>query len=85
MSAKKIIYLSFLGLIISYFLFFFEAVFGVTTVSDGMLISLSAWIGFVLTTEMISLMQGRKSARQLAVDGGASLLSFLVMGGLIGG
>ncbi len=77
---KEILRTIVLGLIISYFLAFFEESFQSTVVSDGMLVALCAWLGFVFTQEI----RQTKTFSQLLIDSGASLLSFLVMGGILG-
>jgi hypothetical protein len=63
---------------------FFEAFLGVTTVSDGMFVGFLAWLGFVATTQMYAVIWGKMSVKHFLLHSGCQLLSFLVMGGVIG-
>lgn len=74
----------FLGAIIAYFLSFFEGSLNVTTVFDGMFVAFCIWLGFVFTTEFSSVLWMKKPIRLFFIDSGANLLSFVVMGGIIG-
>ena len=74
----------FLGLIIAYFLSFFEGSLNVTTVFDGMFVAFCIWLGFVFTTEFSSVLWKKKTIRVFILDTSANLLSFVVMGGIIG-
>jgi len=73
-----------LGLIIAYFLAFFEAYLNVTTVSDGMFIGFCFWLGFVITTLFSPALLARKSIILFFIEGGAKLLAYLAMSGIIG-
>ena len=72
------------ALVIAYFLAFFEAYLGVTTVSDGMFVGFCIWLGFVATTQISTVIWGRQPMALFLINTGAKLLSFLVMGGIIG-
>jgi len=74
----------FLGVIIAYFLSFFEGSLQVTTVSDGMFVAFCVWLGFVFTTEFSSVLWMKKPIHLFIIDTGANCLSFVVMGGIIG-
>jgi len=73
-----------LGALIAYFLSFFEGYLNVTTVADGMFVAFCAWLGFVVPTEFSSVIWQKKTFRLFFIDAGANLLSFVVMGGIIG-
>lgn len=73
-----------LGLIIAYFIAFFEAYLNVTTVSDGMFIGFCFWLGFVVTSLFSPTRLASKSMVLLSIEGGVKLLAFLVMSGMIG-
>ncbi len=70
--------------VIAYFLAIFEAYIGVTTVTDGMFVGFCIWLGFVATTQISSVIWARSPIQLFFVDTGYKLLSFLVMGGIIG-
>lgn len=70
--------------IIAFFLAYFEACFDVTTVSDGMYLGSLIWLGFVATTQIGPVIWGKMPFRLFLINTGAKLLSFLVMGGIIG-
>ena len=72
------------SLVIAYFLAFFEGYLGVTTVTDGMFIGFCLWLGFVATTQISSVIWKKRPLKLFFIDTGAKLLSFLVMGGVIG-
>ncbi len=72
------------GLIISYFIAFFEAYLSVTTVSDGMFIGFCLWLGFVVTTLLSPAVWARRSMVLFFIESGAKLLAYLVMSGMIG-
>lgn len=72
------------SLVIAYFLAFFEGYLGVTTVTDGMVIGLCIWLGFVATTQISSVIWGKEPLQLFAIHAGCKLLSFLVMSGVIG-
>lgn len=63
---------------------FFEAFLGVTTVSDGMFVGFLAWLGFVTTTQIYAVIWGKMHFKHFLVHSLCQLLSFLVMGGIIG-
>lgn len=72
------------SLTIAFFLAFFEAYLGVTTVSDGVFVGFCVWLGFVFTTQLSALIWSRGQLRLLVLDTSCKLLSFLVMGGILG-
>lgn len=72
------------SLVIAYFLSVFEAYVGVTTVTDGMFVGFCLWLGFVATTQISSVIWARAPIRLFFIDTGYKLLSFVVMGGVIG-
>ncbi len=72
------------SLVIAYFLAFFEGYLGVTTVTDGMFVGFCLWLGFVSTTQVTSVIWKKRPIKLFFLDTGAKLLTFLVMGGIIG-
>ncbi len=72
------------SLVIAFFIDFFEAHIGVTTVSDGVFIGVCAWAGFVATTQIGSVIWLKRPFKLFLLDTGAKLLSFAVMGGILG-
>jgi len=72
------------SLITAYFLSFFELYLQVATVADGMFIGFCVWLGFVGTTQLFSAIRGNSLSATLLIDSGCTLLSFIVMGGVIG-
>ncbi len=84
MDKMSLLYGFIASLVIAYFLAFFEASLGVTTVTDGMFVGFCMWLGFVATTQISSVIWGRAPFELFALDTGYKLLSFLVMGGVIG-
>ena len=79
-----IFYAFLVSLLIAYFLAFFEAYLGVTSVTDGMFVGFCFWLGFVATTQISSVIWCREPVRVFFLDTGCKLLSFLVMSGVIG-
>lgn len=79
-----ILWSSLVALLIAYFIAFFEAYLGVTTVSDGMFVGFCFWLGFVATTQIGAVIWGKMPVQLFLINTGAKLLSFLVMGGIIG-
>jgi hypothetical protein len=73
-----------LGLVISYFIAFFQAYLGVTAVSDGMFVGFCLWLGFAITTLMSPTVWIKRSMILLSIEGGAKLLTYVVMSGIIG-
>lgn len=72
------------SLIIAFFLAFFETYLGVTTVTDGMFVGFLCWLGFVATTQIGSVLWCKGPWNLFLVNTGCKLLSFIVMGGLLG-
>lgn len=73
-----------LSLLLAFFLAFFEAHLSITTVSDGVFVGFCAWLGFSFTTDISSVIWSQKPFRLFLINSGCRLLSFLVMGGIIG-
>jgi len=73
-----------LGLVIAYFIAFFQAYLGVTAVSDGMFVGFCLWLGFVITTLLSPTVWVRRSMILLSIESGVKLLAYLVMSGIIG-
>lgn len=73
-----------LSLVIAFFLAFFEGYLAVTTVSDGMFVGFCLWLGFVVTTQISSVIWQGRNFKLFLIDTGYKLLSFLVMSGIIG-
>lgn len=73
-----------LGLGLAYFIAFFESVLFVTMVSDGMFVGLCIWLGFILPTLLAPQVFRSMTPKVFLIEGGAKLLSILVMSGVIG-
>lgn len=72
------------SLVIAYFLSFFEAFLGVTTVTDGMFVGFLLWLGFVATTQVSSVIWNKRPFKLFMINSGFKLVSYLVMSGIIG-
>jgi|GEM_PF-1022965 hypothetical protein len=72
------------GFVIAYFLAFFEASLEITTVTDGMFVAFCFWLGFVATTQIGAVIWCKTPFKFFLINTGCKLLSFLVMGGVIG-
>lgn len=72
------------SLVIAYFLAFFEGYLGVATVTDGMFVGFLLWLGFVATTQISGVIWCKEPFSMFAICTGQKLVSFLVMGGVIG-
>ena len=84
-TSKLAPFLTFIvSLVIAYFLAFFETYVGVTTVSDGMFVGFCLWLGFVATTQFLSVLWDGQPLKQFLIHSGCKLLSFLAMSGVIG-
>lgn len=83
-SKMALLYGFITSLVIAYFLAFFEAYMGVTTVTDGMFVGFCAWLGFAATTQISAVIWGNRPFQAFLLDTGCKLLSFLVMSGVIG-
>ncbi len=81
---SAMVYAFIASLVIAYFLALFEGYVGVTTVTDGMFVGFCAWLGFVATTQISSVIWCRHSFKGFLIDTSGKLLSFLVMSGVIG-
>lgn len=80
----RFVYTALLSLVIAYFLAFFEAYLGVTTVTDGMFVGFCIWLGFVATSQISSVIWSKTPFKLFLIDTGCTLLGFLVMSGVIG-
>jgi hypothetical protein len=78
------LYAFLVSLVIAYFLAFFEAFLGVTTVTDGMFVGFCLWLGFVATTQIAPVIWNKEPLRYFFLHTGCKLLSFLCMSGVIG-
>jgi hypothetical protein len=83
-SSASLFYGFIVSLVIAYFLAFFEAYLGVTTVTDGMFVGFCVWLGFVATTQISGVIWAQRSFQLFLLDTSCKLLSFLAMSGLIG-
>lgn len=83
-TAKTLLYAGIASLVTAYFIAFFEGYVGVTTVSDGMVVGFCLWLGFVATTQVNAVLWEKAPFQLFLVHTGSKLLSFLVMGGVIG-
>lgn len=72
------------SLVIAYFLAFFQAYIGVTTVMDGMFTGFCIWLGFVATTQISPVIWTKAPLQIFFIDSGYKLLSLVVMSGVIG-
>lgn len=72
------------SLITAFFIEVLETSLSITSVTDGMLLGLLLWLGFVATTQINSVLFGKRPFQLFLVDTGYKLLSFLVMSGLLG-
>ncbi len=83
-NKMPILYGFIVSLVIAYFLAFFESHLEVTTVVDGMFVGFCFWLGFVATTQLSRVIWCKEPIQLFVLDTGYKLLSFLVMGGVIG-
>ena len=72
------------ALVIAYFLELFERNLAITTVSDGMFLGYCIGLVVVDTTQIYCVIWHRKPSQLFAINTGCKLLTFLVMGGVIG-
>ncbi len=72
------------AVVIAYFLAFFEGCLGVTTVSDGMFVAFCFWLGFVATTQINAVIWRKSPWPAFFINTGVKLVSYLVMGGILG-
>lgn len=83
-NGKTLIMAFVASFVTAYFLAFFVAFLGITTVTDGMFVGFLVWLGFVATTQVSSVIWEKKPFALFLINTGYKLLSFLVMGGLLG-
>ncbi len=83
-NVSTLLYAFINSIVIAYFLAFFQGYLGVTSVSDGMFVGFCFWLGFVATTQISSVLWEKGSFQLFLLHTGNKLLSFLVMGGVIG-
>jgi hypothetical protein len=50
----------------------------------GALVGFSAWLGFVLTTNLAGALYAAKPVKLFLIDAGYFLIAFIVMGGILG-
>ncbi len=82
---KRSLALGFINsLVIAFFLYYFEYYLNVATVSDGIFVGVIAWLGFSATTQMSGVIWAKRPFKLFLLDSGCKLLSFAVMGGVIG-
>jgi hypothetical protein len=81
---KRVVLGAVSSLIIAFFFYTFESALHVTRVTDGMMIGFLFWLGFVVTTQMSSYIWANKPLQLFLIDTGYKMLSFLVIGGLMG-
>jgi hypothetical protein len=84
MESASIIYGFIVSLVIAYFISFFEGHLGITNVTDGIYLGFLLWLGFVATTQISSVSWNKEPWKLFMINCGCKLLSFLVMGGIIG-
>jgi hypothetical protein len=72
------------ALVIAYFLAFFESYLGVTTVTDGMFVAFSIWLGFVATTQISPVIWCKASPKLFLITALNKLVAYVIMGGIIG-
>jgi hypothetical protein len=53
------------------------------TMTDGLLISASIWLGFTATVQLGSVLWEKKSVQLFLLNAGHSLVSYLVMGAIL--
>lgn len=70
--------------VVAYALGWFELQMCVTTVQDGLFVGFCAWLGFVATTQMSSVIWHKKPTSLFLIETGNRLLAYLVMGGVLG-
>ena len=73
-----------ISVVIAFFLNFFAKHFGITSVSDGVFLGFCVWLGFVVTKQIDSVIWRKEPFEIFALNTGCDLLSFLVMGGIMG-
>lgn len=81
---ESLVYTFLTSFLIAYFLAFFQAYLGVNHATDGMWVGFYFWLGFVFTTQVSAVIWEKQPVRIFLIHTGQRLLSFLVMGGLIG-
>jgi hypothetical protein len=57
---------------------------GATTLVNGALIGLAAWVGFVATISIAQVFYERKSWRLWAINNGYAIISLIIMGAILG-
>lgn len=83
-NGKTLVLTFIVSLVTAFFLAFFEAYLGVTTVTDGMFVGFLLWLGFVATTQIGPTIWCHKPFKLFLINSGYKLIAFLVMSGLIG-
>lgn len=80
----SILYGLIVSFVIAYFIAFFKGALGVETAVQGAFLAFYFWLGFVATTQISSVIWGNRPWALFFLDTGCKLLSFVVMGGVIG-
>jgi hypothetical protein len=84
MGVSSVIYGFLVSLLIAFFLSFFQAFLGVTSVTDGIFIGFCFWLGFVATTQISAVIWSNQPIRLFFLHTGYRLVSYLVMSGILG-
>lgn len=66
-------------LVIAYVLALFIHLIDANAISEGLLVALWIWIGFIATYHVSSMLWGRKTFRSFVINGGFSLVGLLLM------
>jgi hypothetical protein len=74
----------FVSLVIAYVLVWFGRTLSVTGIGMGMQLGFWLWLGFVATTQISSVIWMGRPFKLFLVHTGGKLLSYLVMGGILG-
>lgn len=83
--SHKTIFLAWVNsFLIAFFIAFFEGHLKITNVTDGMFIGFCFWLGFVMTTQIGPYLWEGESGKLFLLHTSCKLLSFLVMGGILG-
>ncbi len=83
LNSASLIYGFIIALVVSYFLAFFQHQMNVSTVSDGVFVGFTAWLGFVVTTQATGLIWGKHSFRGFFIHTTCKLVTFLAIGAVL--
>lgn len=81
---KKWLGCVFNAFIVSYFLALFEALLGISSVTDGIYLGLGVFIGFVLPPQLSSFIWSAKSCKLFFIDLGFWFFSVIIISGFLG-